>query len=288
MSNTKQRELGGKPHRKIPPKEYVVEPAPSHDSAPCFAAYTIDIDDTSRPQFAICVYDTTPAAGNPDRTRDLALKIHRGTEEERLDRSSNGRDRIEVFGMPMPQDASEEQRIEACMAHHTAELAARRHHRGFYLPWTFDNLGWRHEIVILVRLGEGWEGVALYRPRPKTSWEGGCFIPPENHMSSSEDVRADPYGQLISVRWDLTELARKQMEELDDPLPEVAVTLRMMWELAYTLEGCRDHISTFQCFVHDGGLEKGLQGEAYDGRSARPGPPTQEGAQEAIGGEQTR
>ena len=68
MSDLERRE-GGKPPRKIPPQETVVEPAPSHDGAPCFTAYTINVYDTTRPQFALRIYDTTPEAGNPDRAR---------------------------------------------------------------------------------------------------------------------------------------------------------------------------------------------------------------------------
>ncbi len=172
----------------------------------------------------------------------------------------------EYVGLPMPPDASDDQRVEACMAHHTAEVAARRHHRGFYLPETFDAERWRHGIVILVRLGEGWEGAALHRPRPKQWWEpGGGPVPPENHMTSREQARADPHGEFITVRWNLSQLARREMEEIENYwMPEVAVLPSMMWELGHAIKSRREHMSTFQCFVHDGGLETELQGEVYD------------------------
>ncbi len=145
------------------------------------------------------------------------------------------------------------------MTHHMAEVAARRrHHPGFYLPGTFDPEGWRRRIVVLVRLEEGWEGAALHRPRPKPRlMPEDPWVPPENHQVSPERVRADPYGELITVRLDLTELARQEMDE-DDPLPEVAVTQCMMWQLGHALATGRVHMANFQRFVYDGDLEREL------------------------------
>jgi hypothetical protein len=249
---------GGKRPRKIPPKKTVVEPAPSHDGAPCFTAYTVDCYENSRPQFVLRIYDTTPAAGNPDRIRELALKIHKGTEVERcLGPYDTEGDRIEVVGLPLPQDTADEQRAEVCMAHHMAEVSARCQHRpDFYLPATFDNMGWWRAVVVLDRLEEGWEGAALYRPEPENGLRS------EHGMVPPGQIKTYPHGRFILVRWDLTEWARQENQE--EPLPEVDLTPYAIWELGRCLRGFREYMGMFRCFVQDGHLERELRGEAHD------------------------
>ncbi|KAJ9148556.1 hypothetical protein NKR23_g4904 [Pleurostoma richardsiae] len=247
-------EGGGRRPRKILPKEAVVEEAPSHDRAPCFTAYSVDPEETSRPLFALRVYDTTPEAGGADRTRQLALKVHSGTEIERCDVApAVDRDRVEVVGLPMAADTPDEQRIERCQAHHMAEVRARITARrvDFYLPATFDVEGWWRGLVIIDRLEGGWEAVALGRPRPEKGFtsEGGMIPPSER--------RTDPHGGLLYVRWELTELARRENEH--DPLPEVAVSQYPIYKLANCLADLRDHMGAFRQFVQEGGLERELQ-----------------------------
>lgn len=240
------------------PKETVVEPAPRHDGAPCFTAYTVDAENTTRPQFVLRIYDTTPAAGSPERTRDLAFKIHRGTEFERCElQPAVDRDRVEVVGLPLPRGTSDEQRIEACMAHHMAEVSSRRQHaRDFYLPATFDVEGWWRAVVVLDRLEEGWEGAALYRSAPEN---GFCSEP---GMLPPHAAKTDPHGGFVKVRWEMTELAKRQMEEVGCPLPEVAVTPYPIWVLGNNLGGLRAHMGAFRCFVKEGGLEREFRGKA--------------------------
>ncbi|EON98439.1 putative arca-like protein [Phaeoacremonium minimum UCRPA7] len=251
---------GGRRPRKILPKEAVVEQAPSHDGAPCFTAYTVDAEQTTRPLFALRIYDTTPeaeAGEGADRTRQLALDIHSGTEFERCDTApAVDRDRIEVVRLPMPADTPDEQRIERCQAHHMAEVRARTtsHRADFYLPATFDTEGWWRGLVIIDRLENGWEGVTLNRPRPEKGFtsEGG-MIPPSAR-------RTDPHGGLLYVRWELTELARRENEH--DPLPEVAVSQYPIYRLANCLADLREHMQAFRQFVQEGGLERELEAES--------------------------
>jgi hypothetical protein len=249
---------GGKRPRKNSPKETGVEPAPSHDGSPCFTAYTVDCYENSRPQFVLRIYDTAPAAGNPDRTRDLALKVHKGTELERcLGPYETDRDRIEVVGLPLPQDASDEQRAEVCMAHHMTEVSFRwQRHPDFYLPATFDSMGWWRAAVVLERLEEGWEGAALYRRAPESGLRS------EHGKVPPGQIELYQHGRFISVQWELTEWARRGNEE--EPLPEVDLAPYAIWELGRCLRGFREHMGAFKCFVQDGRLERELRGEAHE------------------------
>lgn len=257
--------LGGIRPRLILPKETVVEPAPSHDGAPCFTAYTVDVECTTRPLFVLRIYDTNPAAGSPGHIRDLAFKIHRGTEFERCDiQTAVDGDRIEVVGLPLPQATSDEQRVEACMVHHMADVAYRRqqHGRDFYLPATFDVEHWWRAVVVLDHLEEGWEGAALYRLRPESGFNGEDN---GKHPPRGTDPRkTDPYGGFLMVRWELTELAKKWMEEVGESLPDPAVTPKSISRLGHSLADLREHMGGFRCFVLEGGLERELRGEASD------------------------
>ena len=254
---------GGRGPRKILPLIPVVEPAPSHDGVPCFTAYTVDAEHTDRPHFALRIYDTTPAAGDPARARDLALKIYLGTKLDRYNyeavapmepNDSAGRDRIELVGLPLPRDASDDQRVQACTAHHMAELAARRQRvgwGGFYLPATFDACGWWRAIVVIDRLEEGWEGAALGRPWPRER---------VRDQRGRAWAAEDPYGSFLYVQWELTELARREMEEMEEVWDEVAVAAYPILKLGRSLGDLREHMGGFGCFASEGGLEKHMMG----------------------------
>ncbi|KAK3933772.1 putative arca-like protein [Diplogelasinospora grovesii] len=251
------REYGGIPPRKILPTETVVEAAPSHDGAPCFTAYTVDEENKTRPLFALRIYDTRPNAGDVDETRDLAIKIHEGTEFERCDRAPTyDRDRIEVVGLPMPSAdvTSDEQRIEICKAHHMAEVAARNKlgSADFYIPATFEVDGWWRGLVIIDRLEDGWESAALNRPKP----ENGFLSERPPKVPESERF-TNPFGGFMYFRWELTDMARREYEH--DPLPETAITHYPIYKLAASLASLRDGMSAFRCFVLEGGLDKELR-----------------------------
>ncbi len=247
-------EEGGRPPRRILPKEHVVEQAPSHDGTPCFTAYSIDAENKERPLFSLRVYDTRPEAGNAETIRTLALKIQEGTEAERCEaQPAVDRDRIEVVGLPLPPDASNEQRFAVCRAHHLVEIAARKAARkaDFYIPATHDNYGYWHAFVILVHLGEGWESEALNR-LPIDSEQ----LFKENGLEWSEGL-TNSYGGFLQAKWGLTELAKREYAE--DPQPDFFFAARPIYRLARGLAELRDGMSRFRCFVLEGKLEEELE-----------------------------
>ena len=159
-------EEGGRLPRKILLKEHVVEQARSHGGTPCFTAYSTDAENKERPLFCLRIEDTRPEAGDAGTIRTLAVKIQEGTEAARCEtKPAVDHDRIEVVGLPLPRDASNEQRFIACQAHQLVEIAARKATRkaDFYILATQHNYDYWHAFVILVHLGEGWESEALDR-----------------------------------------------------------------------------------------------------------------------------
>ncbi|KAK8094775.1 hypothetical protein PG997_001460 [Apiospora hydei] len=189
MSNpgTPPRRLsyGGKPPIRIR-EHYVVEPVPSRDGrTPCFMAWLREelapargepnrVADT-RPEFAIQVYDTT-IAPPPSRGRDgdgdgdveqhlrvLAKALHAETHWERDGPPAEDRDRIDVWGLPLPADLSDAEKIATCKAHLLAEIAAR------------DGDGGGDTEFPIARVND-WEkfGRALYViDRPPARWDEG-------------------------------------------------------------------------------------------------------------------
>jgi hypothetical protein len=262
---TPPKALGGKPPRKRPPEEVVVDEAPSHDGAPCFTAYTRSAEKNHPPLFALRIYDTTmpEAAGDKERIRMLARQLHTGTEFERCDTTPAPdlmRDRVEVVGLPMAADTPDEQRVQRCQAHHMAEVAARiaTRRRDYYLPATFHTDGWWRALVVIDRLEEGWESVVLHRPRPEHGFHWGRGKVPDSAR------RTDPYGGFLYVRWEVTEVARHYWKEVEvvegeSPLPEVDVTQYPIYYVAHCLADMREHMSTFRNFIQMGGLEEELQ-----------------------------
>ncbi|KAK8132254.1 hypothetical protein PG999_000427 [Apiospora kogelbergensis] len=147
-SGTPPRRLstGGQPPIKFL-LHYVVEQVPSRNGrTPCFTAWLreelasgqittwndepIRVEDT-RPEFAIQVYDTTTppsqdSGGDVDqRLQALAKALHAETRGEREGPPGRDRDRIDVWGLPLSADLSDEERIATCKAHLLAEIAAR-------------------------------------------------------------------------------------------------------------------------------------------------------------------
>jgi hypothetical protein len=154
------------------------------------------------------------------------------------------------------------------MAHHMADVAARRqqHGRDFYLPATFDVENWWRAVVVLDRLEEGWEGAALYRPRPRDAL--GFLLEDNGELSprlwGTDSHQTDPHGGFLYVRWELTKLAKQWMEEVGESLPDVAVTPYPIPALGQSLADLQDHMGGSRCFVLNGGLERELRGETED------------------------
>ncbi|KAL0931122.1 ArcA-like protein [Colletotrichum truncatum] len=106
-------------------------PAPSHDSAPTFAACRVaettpDSEAELRPQrppFGIVVYDTTHTA-RPSRSTRLARALFDRTYWVRsVPRHED--DQIEVVTLPLPEPFLDAQRVDACIRHHGQEIQSR-------------------------------------------------------------------------------------------------------------------------------------------------------------------
>lgn len=156
----------------------IVEKAPSHDGKPCYAAWTFrhytpgaEADpqrlEEKRPKWSIQIYDTTPPAADPEHVAAMAKKIHEDTLEGRDISSSGARDRIEVHGFPLPVDMPEEERVEACVRRHKAEVAARHEARraDFFIPVMMYR-PWRRRFIIIDQVRDAWE----------LDQEDGCFL----------------------------------------------------------------------------------------------------------------
>lgn len=123
-------------HSPIPWKT-IVQPAPSHDGAPTFAAYQVfenTPEDLSpedleaavrplRPPFGIVVYDTTHTA-RPTRSARLARAVFDHTFWYRR-RPKHRPDWVEVVTLALPQSFTDAERAEAYIGHHEEELRSR-------------------------------------------------------------------------------------------------------------------------------------------------------------------
>ncbi|KAH6838683.1 hypothetical protein B0I37DRAFT_439948 [Chaetomium sp. MPI-CAGE-AT-0009] len=132
--------------RSTPTPKVVVEPAPSHDGAPTFAAWSIsrshlDADPATedgysdsppkqetekhRPKFGIRVYDATEDA-TAERAAQLARRIFELTCAYRTVSCKQGHeDRIEVVALPLPASMAAEERALQCVTHNRAERVVR-------------------------------------------------------------------------------------------------------------------------------------------------------------------
>ncbi|KAF4908460.1 hypothetical protein CGCVW01_v012242 [Colletotrichum viniferum] len=163
--------------RLPPPPQSVVVEAPCHDGRPCFAVWAYTDKDTRSPAgpdlsniplWVIRVYHTLPEAVYAYHVRDTAEKIYTlaHTRFDALDKAylehPKYRYRIEVIGLPLPEDTSDSERIERCMEHHRAEVAARRTTGSVFFIQTAVQGDYKHRIAIRRldedRLGEIYSG----------------------------------------------------------------------------------------------------------------------------------
>ncbi|KAF6806190.1 hypothetical protein CPLU01_15924 [Colletotrichum plurivorum] len=134
LADDEGEEEAQRPGTSIPRRwKTVVQPAPSHDGSPTFAAYEV-LEATAeteaelrpvRPAFGCVVYDTTHTA-HPARSARLARALFERTEKTRRgDKSHDALDRIEVVTFPLPEAASDEERADACVRHYEREAQSR-------------------------------------------------------------------------------------------------------------------------------------------------------------------
>lgn len=104
----------------------MVEPAPSHDNTPAFAAYSA-LESTQpadrikqRPAYALCMYDVTPDE-SAARAEQMARAIFERAKAYRR-RPDNDSDRIEVVALPQPNpetqsSSADHELAEGCIRH---------------------------------------------------------------------------------------------------------------------------------------------------------------------------
>jgi hypothetical protein len=93
-------------------------PTPNHDAAPTTAVYARDLPHMPRPPYALRIYDTTPSAADPGRVAELARVIRQKSR-------GNQPERIEVVGLPVPIEATDEERSERCWKYQVDDMAVR-------------------------------------------------------------------------------------------------------------------------------------------------------------------
>lgn len=242
---------GREPPRGIRPpikvrETYVVEPAPSHDGAPCLAAWTRDDvleapegwslsdlpDFGRRPAWSIQVYDTTTTSkpeGGDDDDREhlgkLARELHEETREERHTHGRSAPDRLEVWGMPLPDDMPEDEKAARCKAHAVAEIASRDAAAATAAA-TSDDVGFP---IPKVDVQERWQRGIVIVDRPRELWdegEGGFLVAYWDSRPDYLEALAQEYGG--------------RREE-----PDVSVFRYTRSELGALFGGLRDGIEAF-------------------------------------------
>lgn len=219
-------------------KEYcIVEKAPSHDGAPTSASYWSpppvregDARQPVRPAWAHRIYDTTPSvlAVGDHEPRDvaaaLAEAIHKGTWSYRSTHGRGTPDRVEVVKLPMPVDATDEERALRCREHNTAEVAyrARDAPAGWLIPANFRQPPYQRTIFVVdsLRVTEnlGMElSVGLRRERRDIGFGMRGYLSGSSREDPSERA-SDPCGSFLTVEWGLVP---RFEDEVD--LPECAV-----------------------------------------------------------------
>ncbi|TPX08002.1 uncharacterized protein E0L32_010333 [Thyridium curvatum] len=146
-----------------------VERVQTHDGAPCYSAwkstrpYGSDEDHTtSRSPWGLQVYDTRPGCdGDHSRLKELALRLHEDTWDARGAEGRDEPDRVDLYALPMPSSATDEERAEKCKAHYLTERKARnaRGVRGasHYIPPVRRYSGWKHVILTIAKAEEDWD-----------------------------------------------------------------------------------------------------------------------------------
>lgn len=258
------------PHRRLasraPREETVVEPAPSHENTPTFAAYSV-IEGTQpadrtkqRPAYCLCIYDVTPDA-NPARAEQMARAIFERTMAHRR-RPDNDRDRVEVVALPRPEvreqsDIADRELAEHCARHFEKERASRlvigdaALAKSWYLPEMLSDQWYSMGILVISRVTDRWE-------------EGLDWIDkhPEDFVAviNRQQAYNSRFGTCLLVKWQPREWIWRAYEE--------PITSESRLDVStYSLEALRSAASEliasgvrkfYEHFLQDGILDREL------------------------------
>lgn len=114
-----------------------------------------EANDSNRPKWSIQIYDTTPRAADHSHVRERARCLEEETESKR-NSGDYYPDRIDVYGLPMPASASPEERVNTCIKHLNAEIAARDATGlgSFFIPKA--STMWERELIIISKHEREW------------------------------------------------------------------------------------------------------------------------------------
>ncbi|KAJ4318005.1 hypothetical protein N0V84_007059 [Fusarium piperis] len=211
----------------------------------------VDPEPIKRPKWGIQIYDTRSDSGkNMKQLKKLALKIYEDTWDERSAMGRETLDRIDLYGLAMPDDTSPAERAERCKAHNVKEITARNEtgKGDFYIPripCRYPASGQRSILVI---------------DRPQAEWD-------EPSQGGFLHVQWDPKAEKTKAKGGRSDLDRTvSAERQEDEI--------RFYRYEYTnqvpgvLQNMRDGVEWFELNYVDTGLleeelrqavEKGLE-----------------------------
>ena len=128
------------------PYQIVVEPLQTHDGTPCITAWSRHERQPTRPVGSIQVYSTT--SPSPSDISALAHKLQADVFGPGGPKNlSNYNDRLDIYGLAIPDKVSEAEIVKRCVAHQRAEIESRDKdegkrgmYRGGIIQGTTDDL----------------------------------------------------------------------------------------------------------------------------------------------------
>ena len=208
----------------------VLEHITTHDSTPCTTAWRdhrIEGEpDEKRPIYSLQIYDTTPGSSDQQHLDHVAMKIHQETYEGRDRWDGVSRDRLDFYGLAMPTATSQEERVQKCIAHQTAEIAARNAtgKMDYFIPGTYDFEYHQRQFFIIDRTEEEWD-----------VGEGG----------------------FLNVQYDLVQKERDEDDEVNELY---ATRIKGIKNLGEVFNGAKTRCRWFyETYVHDGLINEELK-----------------------------
>ncbi|RSL51312.1 hypothetical protein CEP53_008478 [Fusarium sp. AF-6] len=215
----------------------VTEDAPSHDGTLCCSVWEareafVNPEPVKRPTWGIQVYDTRSNSGKSmKQLKKLALKIYEDTWDVRSAMGRETLDRIDLYGLAMPDDTPPAERAERCKAHNAKEIATRNASGkiDFYVPRMdcgFPESGQRCLLLI---------------DRPEDKWD------------------EPDQGGFLSVQWDPEVRKDSDVESAESSLPERQDDQIRFYRYEYSevegvMQNMRDGVEWFDQNYVDTGL----------------------------------